>query len=148
MMLVNDWSGNKLYFMKKLMMIGCMLLATVGVGTVAVAQPPHAKAWGKRAKQQNFKNYKQGRYYYYPSHNVYYSPAAHRYWYPNHGVWVSANVLPRTVAVYNQPSYVVYGDDDIWRDNRVHYDRYRYYQPAPVRRYARPGVSVDVHARF
>ena len=131
--------------MKKLLMIGMMLLGTVSIGTVAVAQPPHAKAWGKRAKQ----DFKHGRYYYYPSNNVYYSPAAHRYWYPRNGVWVSANALPRTMVVYNQPSYVVYRDmdDEIWRDNRVHYSRYRYYQPAPVR-YVKPGVSVDVHARF
>jgi len=136
--------------MKKLLMMATLLLATISVVNVAVAQPPHAKAWGKRAKH----DFKHGRYYYYPKHNVYYSPAAHRYWYPRNGVWVSANVLPRTMVVYNQPSYVVYRDidNDIWRDNRVHYQRY--YQPVPVerRRYVpyapRPGVTVDVHARF
>jgi hypothetical protein len=131
---------NKLYFMKKLLMIGIVVLACLSIGTVAVAQPPHAKAWGKKAKH----NWKRGQYYYYPSANVYYNPVAHRYWYPRNGVWVNTGALPRSVIVYKQPAYVVYRemDDDIWRDNRGHYSRY--YRPVPVR----PGVTVDVHARF
>ena len=134
--------------MKKILLVLAMIIATDAVITNASAQPPHAKAWGKRAKQPDWK---RGHYYYYPAANVYYSPVVRRYWYPRNGAWVNTAVLPPSVVVYNRPSYVVYRehDDDIWRDNRVHYRRY--YRPVPAmveRTRPRSGVTVDVHARF
>lgn len=136
--------------MKKIIVLLVLFLVTGTVANHADAQPPHAKAWGKKGKHNNWQ---RGGYRYYPSANVYYSPASRRYWYPRNGVWVNASVLPPSVVVYNQPSYIVYRDmdDDIWRDNRVHYRRY--YRPVYVECYrpavvARPGVSVNIQARF
>ncbi|NCI47083.1 hypothetical protein [Sediminibacterium soli] len=149
--------------MKKITVIGMLLFAAGVVTNEVKAQPPHAKAWGKRAKEwredrdddRDDKGWKRGGYYYYPSANVYFSPVSHRYWYPRNGVWINASILPPSVVVYNQPSYIVYreDDDDIWRDNRAHYRRYYRAVPVYEERYrpvivTRPGVSVNISARF
>lgn len=137
MMLEKGKAESKTDVMKKILM---MLVLFFAIGTItneAVAQPPHAKAWGKKNKNA----WKRGHYYYYPSVNVYYSPVVRRYWYPRNGSWVNATALPPSLVVYEQPRYVVYRDmdDDIWRDNRRH---------ARVYRPARSGVSVNIQARF
>ena len=146
MMLGKGKANNKIRcFMKKMIVMLTIFFAIGTVTNEAVAQPPHAKAWGKKSKQQ----WKRGHYYYYPSVNVYYSPVVRRYWYPRNGIWMNTGMLPPSVVVYNQPHYVVYRDmdDDIWRDNRRHARSYR-----PVymerRRPVRSGVSVNIQASF
>jgi hypothetical protein len=133
--------------MKKIMILLIVVMAAGAFSSELNAQPPWAKAWGKRAKEEQ--RWRRGQYYYYPSANVYYSPASHRYWYPRNGVWMNVGVLPPSVIVYNQPSHIVYRDydDDIWRDNYQHISRYRP-QPVYVERPRRSGVSIDVRARF
>ncbi len=135
--------------MKKLSVFLTTLVIMFFLSSEVSAQPPWAKAYGKRNKEwkedrkHRDKHFVQQRraYYYYPASNVYYSPVYHNYWYPRNGAWVNVNVLPRNIVVVNEPRYDVYYDgDDVWRDNRVHYERYR---PVP-----KPGVSVDIHARF
>jgi hypothetical protein len=133
--------------MKKIIGIVMLFFATAILSGQVQAQPRHAKHHPVKPVK-----WKRGGYYYYPSANVYYSPVLHRYWYPRNGIWVNATILPPSIVVYKQPAYIVYRnvDDDIWRDNRIHYRRY--YHPAPV--YIppvvsrRPGVSVRVEARF
>lgn len=133
--------------MKKILILTMMILATAAFTAEVSAQPPWAKAYGKRGKED--KHWKRGQYYYYPSANVYYSPVSHRYWYPRNGVWVNVGMLPPSMVVYNQPRYVVYRDydDDIWRDNYRHASRYRP-QPVYVERPWRSGVNVNINARF
>jgi hypothetical protein len=90
------------------------------------AQPPWAKAHGKKDKE-----WKQGKkvkkvYYYYPASNVYYSPSNKQYWYPNNGSWVTANTLPAQYVVVNKPRHTVYYDGtEVWRDNGVHVVKFK-----------------------
>lgn len=118
------YSCNKSYYMKRILVITVIAFALATTGLQADAQPPHAKAWGKKKKGNEWK---KGQYYYYPSANVYYNPAANRYWYPKNGSWTNIDILPPSVVVYNQPRRIVYreSDDDIWRDNKVHFSKYR-----------------------
>lgn len=146
MMLAFGEEALKPKIMKKIIVLLVLFFATNTLSHHAEAQPPHAKAWSKKGK----KAWKRGGYYYYPSANVYYSPVSGRYWYPRNGRWVNTSVLPPSVVIYQQPGYIVYRDidDDIWRDNRVHYSRYQRpqrYRPAVV---GRPAVSVNIQARF
>lgn len=126
----------------KALLSTAVLLAGLSV-TAAHAQPPHAKAWGKRNKM--YVQPARISYIYYPSVNMYFSPVSHRYWYPRNGVWVSVNTLPAGIVIGRNPGYTVYCDDwyEIWRDNPIHRRRYMVVQPAP-----RPGVSVNINARF
>ena len=137
--------------MKKLPVFLTALVTMSFICTELSAQPPWAKAHGRRNNEwQRERRHEDRRfvpqpqrrsYYYYPSSNVYYSPVYHNYWYPRNGAWVNVNVLPRNIVIVNEPRYDVYYDgDEVWRENRVHYERYR---PVP-----KPGVSVDIHARF
>src|SRR5437588_256813 len=65
-------------------------------------------------------------YRYYPEANVYYNNETHQYAYSDNGNWSYRKDLPRDVRV-NRRSYVtVYGDqDDIWRDNQAHREKYK-----------------------
>lgn len=128
--------------MKKLSVLLTIVAATL-LSTESNAQPPWAKAHGKRNKEWKHSHHDgrtavvKTRYYYYPGNNVYYSPVYHRYWYPQNGVWIQLSTLPRGVIVVNQPRYEVYYDgNDVWRDNAVHVKRYK------------PGVRVNIEARF
>lgn len=129
--------------MKKLSLLLLVVAAGFVIGTQSSAQPPWAKAYGKRAKEWKHHDHYdrrmvvRNRYYYYPEPNVYYSPSYHRYWYPQNGVWIQLSTLPRGVVVVNQPRYNVYCDgDEVWRDNAVHVKRYK------------PGVRVNIEAGF
>ncbi len=129
--------------MKKLTFLLAIVVTGLLISTKSSAQPPWAKAYGKRNKEWKHAHYEsrpvvvRNRYYYYPNANTYYSPRFHRYWYPQNGVWVQLSTLPGGIVIANQPRYDVYCDgDDVWRDNAVHVKRYR------------PGVRVNVEARF
>ncbi|GAC1438817.1 MAG: hypothetical protein NVSMB63_03150 [Sediminibacterium sp.] len=116
--------------MKKNLMV--VLLAVVaGLVTAEIkAQPPWAPAWGKRRKQEEA-------FYYYPSANVYYSPANRQYIYPRNGVWVSVATPHFGFSFSNMPHQVIYNDrPEVWLQNREHVLRYHgvwhgdgYYEP-------------------
>lgn len=110
--------------MKKFLALLVLAIAITTVASDAMAQPPHAKAWGKRMKDREWQ---RGNYYYYPSANVYYSPDENRYWYPRNGSWINVNVLPPSIIITNRPRYVVTrrADDEIWRDNNNHVIKYK-----------------------
>ena len=140
--------------MKKLLIFSVAFVTMLLVTVRTNAQPPWAKAYGKKNKEWK-EHHKHGRdnyqsYYYYPTANVYYNPVRRTYWYPRNGVWISVGVLPANIVVVNQPRYDVYYDgDEVWRDNSFHCQRYK----APtkvvvVNAPRRPEVSVDIHARF
>ncbi|UAY51451.1 hypothetical protein [Ferruginibacter albus] len=78
----------------------------------------------------------QQSFYYYPSANVYYNPFANNYSYNNGRGWLTVNVLPAGISVYNAPRYTVYHrGPQVWLDNPVHIKNYRqasYYKPVVV----------------
>lgn len=62
---------------------------------------------------------------YYPHANVYYNNQTHQYAYSTKGNWAYRKNLPN--YKFNHRSYVtVYGDnDEIWRQNRMHREKYK-----------------------
>jgi hypothetical protein len=74
----------------------------------------------------NAQNHRRITYRYYPDANVYYNTQTHQYAYDNNGNWGYQRDLPSNVTV-NRRSYVtVYGNDqDIWRDNPRHKEKYK-----------------------
>lgn len=116
------------------------------------AQPPHAKAWGRREKEDwddddRYERYEHTRVYYeyYPSLNLYYNPGAQRYWYPQNGVWIQANVLPERFILSHKRRQKVwcYDDEVVWENQRYYGD-----MPVIVAPQPRAGVSIHINARF
>ncbi len=95
--------------MKNLLLTGAVLL---GVSIAGVAQPPHAKAYGKHkgkaAKQAAY------RYYYYPQQQVYFNTVTGVYGYWQGGQWVAVKKLPRGVVLKGKPTVVYYEHPTIW----------------------------------
>lgn len=108
--------------MKKLkaLLVAVLLMFTAGV---AVAQPPHAKAYGKK------------KFYYYPQQNVYYDPVSAVYIYNNGPQWTSVAVLPPSLVIsVGAPRVMVYHQGpEVWYDNPVHVVKYKSYKPKKVK---------------
>ena len=98
-------------------------LLTAFMVSTALAQPAHAKAYGKH------------KYYYYPASNVYYDAGPRLYYYNAGPSWKSVNVLPPTFSINTgAPRYVVYYDGpEVWRDNQVHVVKYKAYKNKPMK---------------
>jgi hypothetical protein len=115
----------------------------------SAAQPPHAKAWGKRGGPAYHRHPQPVRtkvfYEYYPSMNVYFNPVLQRYWYPRNGVWIQANVLPQGFILSNKRRQKVwcYDNESVWVNQRYYADMPIIVAPPP-----RTGVSVNINARF
>ena len=66
-------------------------------------------------------------FWYYPESNVYYNPHTHQYAYMDNDNWRYDANLPSTYHLSKR--YVtVYGnsdDDEIWRDNAMHVEKYK-----------------------
>ncbi len=144
--------------MKKLYVFFAVLMVTLLVNNEAGAQGQGNRQnngngnWNNNRNHQDQREQERKTYYYYPSSNVYYSPVSRDYWYQKNGGWIKVDRLPRNITVFNQPKYDVYydgRDGNVWKDNRMHYEKYR---PVPYRdvamQHAQPGVRVDIHKRF
>ena len=110
--------------MKKLtkMLASVLLFGLFAINT-ALAQPPHAKAWGHH------------KFYYYPQRNVYYDPSASLYYYNPGTSWSATATLPSGFSIsVGSPRVVVYHDGpEVWYDNPTHVVRYREYQYRPIK---------------
>ncbi len=63
---------------------------------------------------------------YYPQSNVYYNPHNHQYAYDDNGSWTYHRTLPSNMKVERGSYVTVYGNNnDIWRDNQSHRDKYK-----------------------
>jgi hypothetical protein len=144
---------SNLIAMKKKYVIGAIPIIAIMIPVLLNAQPPHAKAWGKRGKHDRdgdddrYEQRIRSRVYYefYPSLNVYYNPGERRYWYPQNGVWIQANVLPERFILSNKRRQKVwcYDDEAVWVNQRYYAD-----MPVIVAPQPRTGVSVNINARF
>lgn len=135
--------------MKKVLLFFTLFTLVLLVHNDVYAQPGKAKAYGKKHKLNHPVHQS---FYYYPSANIYYNPVRNNYWYRrNNGIWINVNVLPSHIIVLDQPRYEVYYDGfEVWRENPVHFKRYKrpkkvIVSNAPPRN---TGVSVDIRARF
>ena len=102
----------KMISMKKITaVLVSLILTTAFICNTAKAQPPRHK------------------FYYYPSHNVYFDPTARLYYYDNHGVWSGVTVLPGGFSVtVGSPRVMVYHNGpEVWFDNSRHRSKYRHY---------------------
>lgn len=116
--------------MKRSMIVLAMLLAT---SMVLSAQPPHAKAYGKRGHHHEYKGNHSQQFYYYPQYNVYYHPASKKYACYERGQWVWVATPPPGLVLRNASRYPFYFDDfDVWTFE-------------PVRRQSRPSVQIQVN---
>ena len=116
--------------MKRTMIALALLL---GTGTMLCAQPPHAKAHGKRKHQSAYAGKHKQQFYYYPQYNVYYHPAGKRYACYRRGQWVWVTTPP--------PGLVLQVDDR----REFYYDGFDVWAYEPVRRYPRPSVQIQVN---
>lgn len=98
----------------------CLIAFTA---TIAAAQPPHAKAYGKH------------KFYYYPSSNVYYDATPGLYYYNSGNSWTGVKTLPPGFVVASgTPRYVVYHQGpDVWMDNKVHVVKYKEFKNKPMK---------------
>ena len=139
--------------MKKKYLVGAIPMIAALFPILLDAQPPYARAWGKREKRErdddddHYERRARSRVYYefYPSLNVYYSPGEHRYWYPQNGVWIQANILPERFILSNKRRQKVwcYDDEAVWVNQRYYEDMPVIIAPQP-----RTGISVNINARF
>ena len=81
-----------------------------------------ALAIGQHAQAQD----QRRSFRYYPNQNIYYNNTTHQYAYQENGNWVYKRDMPSD-RNFDRRSYVtVYGDqDDIWRNNQEHRDKYK-----------------------
>lgn len=109
---------------KVVMIVTAFLLTAFTVNT-AVAQPPHAKAYGKH------------KYYYYPGSNVYYDAGPKLYYYNSGPSWLGVSILPPSFRItIGAPRYVVYHNTpEIWNDNHLHAVKYKAYKNKPDKTY-------------
>ena len=59
-------------------------------------------------------------FYFYPDLNVYYNTNNHQYAYQDRGNWVYRRSLPRRMMVRGHEHIMVYGNNEIWRENDRH----------------------------
>lgn len=117
--------------MKKQTIIALSLL--LGVGGVLHAQPPHAKAHGKRKHEMEHSGRHQQQFYYYPQYNVYYHPAGKKYACYQRGQWVWVATPPPGLVLRTTNRHEFFYDGfDVWA-----------YEP--VRRHSRPTVQIQVN---
>jgi hypothetical protein len=122
--------GSKQPSMKRTVMVVAMLLVT---SSVLLAQPPHAKAYGKRNHHQEYKGKYSKQFHYYPQYNMYYHPAGKKYACYQRGQWVWVTTPP--------PGLVLRGSDR----REFYYDGFDVWAYEPVRRYPRPSVHIQVN---
>jgi hypothetical protein len=75
-------------------------------------------------------------YYYYPDANVYYNPRTHQYAYGDNDNWGYYSTLPSTYHI-GKKYVTIYGtsdNDEIWRDNAIHRDKYKNWDKKDVKR--------------
>lgn len=75
-------------------------------------------------------------YYYYPDANVYYNPHTHRYAYADNDNWGYYDNLPSTYHL-SKKYVTIYGtsdNDEIWRDNAMHREKYKNWDKKDVKR--------------
>lgn len=110
--------------MKKIvvMLVSAFVLTAFTINTVS-AQPPHAKAYGKK------------KYYYYPASNVYYDAGPRLYYYNSGPSWTGVSVLPPSINFsIGAPRVVVYHDGpEVWVNNPQHVVKYKAYKAKPVK---------------
>jgi hypothetical protein len=75
-------------------------------------------------------------FYYYPDANVYYNPHTHEYAYADNDNWRYDKTLPGTYHI-SKKYVTVYGnsdEDEIWRDNAMHREKYKNWDKHDVKR--------------
>ena len=112
-----------------------MLALTLLLGTFLLlnAQPPHAKAHGKKKHGATYGSKHGNHFYYYPQHNVYYHPAGKKYACYQRGQWVWVATPPPGLVLRTANRHEFFYDGfDVWA-----------YEP--VRRQRRPTVQIQVN---
>ncbi|MCW3074393.1 MAG: hypothetical protein JWP69_1462 [Flaviaesturariibacter sp.] len=73
-----------------------------------------------------------GKYYYYPSSNVYLDPVKQVYIYPAGGTWTQVSALPASYNVKGAQRVTVYSPSgQVWQHNATHKTKYKKTTPAP-----------------
>lgn len=105
------------------------LAAVAAIGFLSLqAQPPHAKAHGKRAKQNQqvvvvpgngpvlarSKKPKKVKYYYYPQQGIYLNTSSRQYAFWDGSRWITTNRRPRTFVATATPQTIYYENPQIW----------------------------------
>jgi hypothetical protein len=84
-------------------------------------------------------------YYYYPEANVYYNPHTHEYAYSDNDNWRYNRDLPSNYHI-GKRHVTVYGNtdqDEIWRDNQMHREKYKNWNKKDVKREYRNEKKED-----